>query len=403
MNSENLFYNTTPSKLCKKVVVPTSKSYANRVLILAATNPSEVTIHHLPESSDVKNMLKCFSKIGLDVEHRDDSVIIKNSFPECEKTSSEVINLNTGDGGTTNRFLIPLLALGKNKYNLIPAEKMSQRPMEEMEKILLSLGVKIFNEDNWFCLQGPYQTDFKSIEVDCSETTQFATGFMLSLQKVNIDVIEKNLKTSVPYLLMTKELVKSFKNSYTVPVDFSSLSYPLALGLFNGEVHVPNCVDIDKYQADSVFIKIIKDLGAVITINETGLKLKGLDQVDSFEVDCSDCPDLVPTLCFVASYANGTSYMRNVDVLKFKECDRLSEMQRIMSLFNVTCSYDEENDVLCVVGREPIIKEIEVVTERDHRMVMIGHLFQRFNGGGILKNIDCVEKSFPKFFQEMNE
>ena len=403
MKSENLSYKTIPSSLNKKVIVPTSKSYANRVLILAALNSEEVTIKNLPESTDVKNMLKCFEEIGLKLKIENNKVTVLNSFPECENISSDTIHLHTGDGGTTNRFLIPLLALGKNRYNLIPAEKMTERPMKEMESILLSLGVKLFNEENWFCLQGPYNSSLKEIEVDCSETTQFATGFMLSLWKTGINVNEINLKTSIPYLLMTKELIKDLKNEYTVPVDFSSLSYPLALGALGGEVHIPNCVEVDRYQADSILIEILKSLSVEITINDQGLSLKGIDSMDSFEHDCSACPDLVPTLCFLASYAKGDSHLKKVDVLKYKECDRLKEMLRMMKLFDVDASYDEKSDVLTVRGRESHNKEVEVKTERDHRMVMVAHLFQRYNGGGILHDSDCVKKSFPQFFKEMND
>ncbi len=401
MNSENLSFNSNSGKLNKKILVPTSKSYANRVLILAALNPDIVVIENVPESSDVRNMIKCFKAIGLNVTQTNDQVKINNSFPACEVTTDETLVLETGDGGTTNRFLIPLLALGKNQYKLIPAEKMSERPMDEMKNILRDLGVSI-DDQSWFTLKGPYKNERKEVEVDCSETTQFATGFLLSLHKVGIKVIEKNLKTSIPYLNMTKELIIKNTNRYSVPVDFSSLSYPLAMASFSGSLTVPNCREIDEYQADSVFVQILKDLGVQIDISSNGLSLKGLSDLPSFDVDCSACPDLVPTLCFLASYAKDRSIIRNVEILKYKECDRLKEMLRIMNLFEVSSYYEPDQDAIIITGRIPHSNPVEVKTERDHRMVMISHLFQRMNGGGVLHDIDCVHKSFPQFFEVMN-
>ena len=400
MNSENLSYNSGSEKLEKELLVPTSKSYANRALILAALNPSVVIIDNIPESSDVRNMIKCFRAIGLNITKEGDQVRILNSFPECEIVKSETILLETGDGGTTNRFLIPLLALGQNRYQLVPAEKMSERPMDEMKSILRDLGVTV-DEHSWFTLKGPYKSGIKEIEVDCSETTQFATGFLLSLHKVGINVIEKKLKTSIPYLNMTKELVKKNTENYCVPVDFSSLSYPLALASFSGKLTVPNCTEIDNYQADSVLIKILKDLGVQIDITSKGLSLEGLSELPSFDIDCSACPDLVPTLCFLASYAKDRSIIRNVEILKYKECDRLQEMLRIMKLFEVESYYELDQDAIIITGRRPHNNAVEVKTERDHRMVMISHLFQRMNGGGLLHDIDCVHKSFPQFFEVM--
>ena len=93
----------------KSVIIPTSKSYANRILILAALCPSVITIEGLPESTDVSNLISCLQQVGLEFS-KDSKGHLKvlNSFPECEKnTSLDTIVLETGDGGTTNRFILP--------------------------------------------------------------------------------------------------------------------------------------------------------------------------------------------------------------------------------------------------------------------------------------------------------
>ena len=50
----------------KSVIIPTSKSYANRILILAALCPSVITIEGLPESTDVSNLISCLQQVGLE-------------------------------------------------------------------------------------------------------------------------------------------------------------------------------------------------------------------------------------------------------------------------------------------------------------------------------------------------
>ena len=44
----------------------------------------------------------------------------------------------------------------------------------------------------------------------------------------------------------------------------------------------------------------------------------------SFDLDCSDIPDLVPVLTVLGSFCEGKSYIRNAARLRIKECDRLS-------------------------------------------------------------------------------
>ncbi len=402
MSLENLSYDIEHSDFFKTLSVPTSKSYANRVIVLAALNPKPVIIRHIPESSDVRNMLNCLERVGLKIRREKDEVVIENSFPHCEVATNDIIELHTGDGGTTNRFIIPLLALGKNKYNLIPEEKMSERPMREMERILEELNVTLDNEENWFCLQGPINNSISKIEVDCSKTTQFATGFLLALSHSDVEVEAVNLVTSVPYYEMTKELVRNKeKTNFIVPADFSSLSYPLAMASLNGSVHILNCTDIDEYQADSEFLKILKEIDISISISSEGLKLEGCAQLRSFEYDCKSCPDLIPTLCFLASYCNGTSKIKSVEVLRHKECDRLDEMLRMMNAFGVEAHFLKDEDAIKIVGRKPHRNAVDFTPERDHRMVMVASMFQMYNGGGKIYNAECVNKSFPTFFDVM--
>ena len=103
-----------PSSFCKTLHVPTSKSYANRLLILAALEAKGAIIENLPESTDVISMLEAFKHIGITVQRQDnEQYFIKGPFPIIEDTvGKKPIYLETGDGGTTNRFLIPLFARG---------------------------------------------------------------------------------------------------------------------------------------------------------------------------------------------------------------------------------------------------------------------------------------------------
>ncbi|EQC48252.1 putative 3-phosphoshikimate 1-carboxyvinyltransferase [Bacteriovorax sp. BSW11_IV] len=389
----------------KKVEIPTSKSYANRALILAAIDKRDIIIHNMPESSDVENMIECLRKIGLKILRDNETVTIKGSFPECEVKSQSIVTLKTGDGGTTNRFLIPLLALGKNKYQIEPKGHMKERPMDELYKVLGSLGVNFEkNQGGWPIIQGPISSDIKSVEVDCKKTTQFATGMQLALSHLGIAVVAKNLSTSKSYFDLTLNLIEDFKKTseFEVPVDFSSLSYPIALALVCGKVNVTNCHHIDSLQADSKFLSIISKMGGVFELNSKGLAIEKQELRPGF-FDCTDCPDLIPTLAFLCAHTKGTSSITGVNVLRFKESDRLMEIIRLLKAYSIDFTLNEEGLGELLIQGTGIIKDkvMSLTPPDDHRMVMVSYLFLRANGGGELTHSNSVTKSFPDFFDVM--
>jgi 3-phosphoshikimate 1-carboxyvinyltransferase len=411
MNLKNSLYKVDAKLFQKNIELPTSKSHSNRALILGALIGNGYTVLEMSDSSDVTTLLDCLGKIGLRFSRTKRSVSFLNSFPACEfekenKNQNENIDLESGDGGTTNRFLIALLALGKKNYRLHPSEKMNERPISDLLQPLASIKVEIKSEDQgaWLSIKGPAQIKRDQIlEVDCSKSTQFASALMLAFSQSGLIINPIHCKSSETYLEMTKFIIEaaSNKNEYTVPVDFSSLSYPLALALVHGEVLITNCHSLDPLQADSQFIELMIKAGGDIEWTKSGLKASNKNKLAPISVDGSRFPDLIPTLAFIASHASGESILGHLSVLRHKESDRISEICNLLKLFSIDFQFNPESDELRIQGRKSLSPEKEIHTARDHRMVMCAYLFLRANAGGLLAESDCVKKSFPHFFDLM--
>ncbi|MDD4975320.1 MAG: hypothetical protein PHY93_13255 [Bacteriovorax sp.] len=407
MNLKNSLYKVDPTPFNKDILLPTSKSHSNRALIIGAIRGNSFQIQNLSRSTDVLSLLSCFEKIGLKIKHVNDSVIFTNSFPACESdTAEDTIDLKTGDGGTTNRFLLALLSLGKKTYRLIPTEKMSERPMEDLLIPLRKLMVSIDTNpaDAWLSVKGPAQMiNTGKLEIDCKLSTQFASAMMLAFSALPISFELKNIQASETYLKMTEFILKETlnKNSYTIPVDFSSLSYPFALGLIRGRVLIKNCLRLDPLQADSGLIQLMKDAGGDIEWTPNGLLVSSKNKLLPFSVDGSQFPDLVPTLAFIAAHIEGTSTLSNLSVLRHKESDRLDEILTLLKTLSIDFIFNENNDEIIIHGKGQLYPNMSLKTARDHRMVMTAYLFLRANSGGLLAEVDCVEKSFPDFFKIM--
>ena len=98
-----------------KINIPSSKSYLNRALILAAILKSKTiltNVHNLCD--DVKDMLEVLKKLGVKIELKqykngENKIIIFGTNGKFTQPKDKTINC--GLGGTTTRFLLGLLAL----------------------------------------------------------------------------------------------------------------------------------------------------------------------------------------------------------------------------------------------------------------------------------------------------
>lgn len=411
MNSKNSLYKVQPnSTFQKKLSLPTSKSHANRALIIAALRGGNFKVHNLPDSTDVTNLVSCLKTIGLEIAQEGTTLIFKNSFPLCEsKTISDVIDLNTGDGGTTNRFLIALLARGKKTYRLFPSEKMSERPIDDLLEPLKTLKVKIAvnqsKDEPWVIIQGPATMVITSkLTIDCQKSTQFASAMLLAFSNLPLTLEYKNLDASASYLKLTEYVLKEVlhSNSYTIPVDFSSLGYPAALAAVSGNVIISNCMKKDPFQPDAYFMELLEQVGAGVEWSSEGLKISKVQNLKSFSLSIKNFPDLFPTLVYLAAHAEGDSVLSDLEILKYKESDRLSEMLKVLDAFRVKYEFNNQQNTLTIHGQINNKYPFAVVhSPRDHRIVMASYLFMRTNQGGDLYEADCVEKSFPRFFSQL--
>lgn len=397
------FLKISNNSISEAISVPTSKSYTNRALILAALDPMECVIENISWSQDVLDMLDVFRKIGLMVEVQDNTVSIQNSFPTCETEMEVELELDLGEGGTTSRFLVAMLSLGKRTYVLNAQRRMQKRPMHTLYNNLSQLGVSITTlSENSFPvrLKGPiHSTVDREVEIDCFETTQFYSALLLLTHKLPIKFRPQRLVGSKGYVEITQKVLKTFKYRYTVPVDFSGASYPIAFGALNQKVNLMNCLERDDLQGDSVLLDVITKSGAGYFFDNTGLNIIPAKDLNGFELDCIDCPDLVPTLCFLASYAKGISKLRRIANLRLKESDRIEGVLNLMRQFNVECDYNTDLDELVICGRKKDSIYRSITVEHDHRMVMSATLFLKHNGGGEVSSQEAVKKSFPTFFE----
>jgi 3-phosphoshikimate 1-carboxyvinyltransferase len=406
------------------VKVPGSKSYTNRALITASLAEGESVIKNVLLSDDTRLMIACLKEVGVSIESglEDNALMVKG----CGGTiPAREANLFAGNAGTVVRFMTAVLTLGKGRYEIDGVERMRNRPIQELLNGLNQLGADVTSKENTGCppvvinasgLKGG------TIKMKGNISSQYISAILLAAPYAMNDVrvaITDSL-VSKNYVDMTIEVMNKFgvnvnRNAYkefhvssdqsykcceyVVEPDASSASYFFAAAaITGGKVRIEGLGE-NSLQGDALFVDILSKMGCVIRkakdwLEVEGGKLKGID------IDMNDTPDVVQTLVAVAVFAEGTTRIRNVKNLRYKETDRISAL--VNELKRIGVKVKEHEDGLDI---EPSTTphSAEISTYNDHRMAMSFALIGLRIRGIKIKNPECVYKTFPDFFERLEK
>jgi 3-phosphoshikimate 1-carboxyvinyltransferase len=118
-------------------------------------------------------------------------------------------------------------------------------------------------------------------------------------------------------------------------------------------------------------------------------------EIKAFDFDANDCPDLFPPLVVLASFADGVSTLFGVKRLLNKESNRAKTLQQEFAKANIRITLrDDEMKIYPAHVRPAIIN-----SHNDHRIAMAAAILGVAGARMTIKGAECVNKSFPEFFQ----
>lgn len=325
------------------VHVPGSKSQSIRALLIASMAEGISTIHHLPESDDVKTAVELCKELGVKITPAD-------CHENCVRMESRGVpfqplrtELWSGDSGITTCFALPLLALCEKTERLNAGDQMKARPLEPLLQNLRELGCDV--ESEWpLRIQGPYKGGSTHVN---GLTSQFISALLLSgiYAETDLNLTVEDLNER-PYVELTLDWLKRqnirFEHvreestdhfhlpsgqqyspiDYFVPGDYSSAATFLAAGaLFDGDVKVEG-LDPNDLQGDRRLLAILQEMGTTVEWMNGVVRVKK-STLRGIDIDANDIPDLVPTLAVLGTQAEGVTRIVNVPHARSKETDRL--------------------------------------------------------------------------------
>ena len=123
----------------------------------------------------------------------------------------------------------------------------------------------------------------------------------------------------------------------------------------------------------------------------SGTVLKGID------VDMNSMPDVVPTLAVAALFAGSPTRISNIAQLRHKESDRLAALET--ELRKLGANISATDDTLEIIPTP--LRGAQLDTYDDHRLAMSFALVGLKVAGVKIENPECVKKSFPGFWKEL--
>lgn len=413
----------SPSSISGKIKVPPSKSSMQRACAAALITPGTTVIDNFGNSNDEKAAINIITKLGATINTISNKMAItSNDYIFLSPFPGKNIVVNCGESGLSMRMFAPIAALFNYDITFTGEGSILKRPMNFFDEIFPLLDVEINSNGGKLpiTLRGPLHP--KNITVDGSMSSQFLTGLLFAFAKAckaPVSIRVKDL-SSRPYIDLTISVLNSFgfkvdnqnyeiftlhprealqahSIKYTVEGDWSNAAFLLVAGAISGEITLGGA-DLNSKQGDKNIMEALYDCGAEVKIHQKEITVKK-NKLEAFDFDATHSPDLFPPLVVLAAYCKGTTTIKGVNRLLFKESNRALTLRDEFKRMNVDIELN--GDIMTIKGGNEI-KGAKVSSHNDHRIAMACSVAAlAAKGNTTIHDADAVKKSYPDFFKDL--
>ncbi len=390
-----------PTTLQGTVVLPTSKSISNRVLIINALAESDMPIEGVSDCDDTRVMLNVL---------------------QSNDTAFDV-----GAAGTSMRFLTAFLSKIVGKWEITGSERMKNRPIKLLVDALNELGAKIeYIEKEGYPPLRIYGSALQGgrIEMQGNVSSQYISALLMlapTMQQGLRLVLQGDI-ISVPYIQMTIKIMEQFgiqsywkdneiyipNQAYTpvpfvVEGDWSAASYwyeMLALAP-QGEVELKGLYK-DSVQGDAAIATIFEHIGVKTKFTKQGVILsKKAPKKGKLVYNFVNQPDLAQTCVVCCCLLGIPFYFSGLQSLKIKETDRIYALVTELKKLGYVV-HQKDNSILEFNNeRCDVATEQSIDTYDDHRMAMAFAPACIKVGEISINEPHVVTKSYPNFWVDL--
>ena len=372
----------TPGKLNGTVAAIPSKSMAHRLLICAAFANRETVLYCPDTNRDIEATANCLNALGAAVLRTPTGYTV-TPVRQIPKEA----NLYCAESGSTLRFLLPIAgALGVTATFHMEG-RLPQRPLsplwEEMERMGCCLSRPT---ENTVLCTGKLRPG--NYTIDGGVSSQYITGLLFAHallgEESTLTVTGK--VESRPYIDMTRQVLAQFRapdfhspGTITVEGDWSNAAFWLSARTLGSDLTVTN-LNANSAQGD-------RAIEALLSIRE-----------ENPTIDASDIPDLVPVLSVARACFRGVTFT-GIRRLRLKESDRVESTISMLEALGGKAQATEDTLTVYPTG----LTGGTVNPMNDHRIAMAAAIASTVCREPVtILGAECVEKSYPKFWEEFS-
>ncbi len=418
----DVFVKPTPT-LSGEINALSSKNYTTRYLLAAALADGESTILYPAHSEDSDAMRRSIRDLGAELIESEDRIVIRG-FGKHPKHASE---LNVGNAGAVLRFLMSVAAFCPELtfINAYP-ESLGKRPHHDLIVALEQMGVQIEHQDGKLpiTIRGGQPKGGK-IQVSGNVSSQFLSSllFMTPLldEDSEIEVLH-DLKSKI-VIGQTLEVLEQAgitieasddlmhyrvpgRQSYQAKTYIVQGDYPGSAALLSAAAVTQSDVKVHRLmenskQGERAVVDVLKAMGAPLTHADGIVHVQGNGKLKAVEFDGDNATDAVLAMVAAAVFAEGTSRFYNVENLRYKECDRITDY--LTELRKAGANVEERQDEIIVHGKpEGVEGGVEINAHFDHRVIMaLTIVGLRSEKGLTIRDAHHVAKSYPIYFDHL--
>ena len=376
-----------------------SKSDEQRIIAISTLSKHEIEISNEGNSADVKSC----RTIANQIKHSNNTIF------------------NCGESALCARMFPPIIALKNDDFTIDGIGSLHRRNIHKdyqvFEKLFswnINSNILPIHISNAKITPGTYN-------INGSSTSQIISGLILALSTLKEDstLIVDN-PVSTPYIILTIQTankagakIKYGKQGnsliinipgntnyaiehYDVEGDWSNAAFFIAAGISNNDISIRG-LNKDSYQPDKSILEVLQLCNVKFSFDGNFLRIPKTN-IPGFNFDATNCPDLIPPLCAMAITATCKSTIKGANRLTNKESNRLEAITKELLKIGVHSFFD--NDILTIYPSKETQQAI-VDSHNDHRIAMMLTIVGLNSQSLIVRNCECVEKSYPNFFDDI--
>ena len=415
-----------PAPIHAAVNVPGSKSQTNRALVLAALAGGPSVIRNGLDARDTRLMRDGLRALGVQITETAEGWQVTPP-----PRFSGRVTVDCGLAGTVMRFLPALALLADGPVRFDGDAQAYARPMRPLLEGLRQLGASVESQGDTLPFTvdgtllraeptggpptGPGRTD-GAVTIDASGSSQFVSALLLVAARLPGGLDVRHVGPSLPsrpHIEMTVAMLRErhvriddtapdrwlvtagpiAPRDETIEPDLSNAAVFLAAAaVTGGAVTVPHWPGATTQPGDAIR-DILTRFGAEVSVDESGLTVRGTDHLHGVDLDLSAASELTPVVAAVAALADDTTHLRGIGHIRGHETDRLAavaaELERLGGHVSQT------DDGLTIDPR--LLGGARWRTYADHRMAHAGALLGLLVPEVTVDDISCTDKTMPDF------